>query len=173
MSCIYLSFSRQCRLMVSHWSLSDSKSPQVSRILLSILAGLNNVVIWIISTRPLISMFSGPYSNPLVTLPWAPITIGITVSFMFHCFFGSLARTWYLSLLLLSFTFTLWSAWTGKSTIRLVLFFCWLSSGLVIWQKINDLYLKIPEKFVRLIFRDGFWVVPIPFVRLVRSKLLA
>ena len=38
--------------MVFHWSLSDSKSPQVSRTLLSILAFLNNVVVLIVSTRP-------------------------------------------------------------------------------------------------------------------------
>ena len=41
--------------MVFHWSLSDSKSPQVSRNLLSILAFLNNVVVWMVFTRPLIS----------------------------------------------------------------------------------------------------------------------
>ena len=32
-------------LMVFHWSWSDSKSPQVSRALLSILAVLNNIVV--------------------------------------------------------------------------------------------------------------------------------
>ena len=36
--------------MVFHWSLSDSKSPQVSRILLSILAVFNNAVVWMVST---------------------------------------------------------------------------------------------------------------------------
>ena len=40
--------------MIFHWSLSDSKFPQVSRTLLSILAVLSNVVIWIISTRIII-----------------------------------------------------------------------------------------------------------------------
>ena len=38
--------------MVFHWSLSDSKSPQVSRIRLRILAVLSNAVIWIVSSRP-------------------------------------------------------------------------------------------------------------------------
>ena len=32
--------------MVFHWSLSDSKSPQVSSTLLSILIVLNYVVVW-------------------------------------------------------------------------------------------------------------------------------
>ena len=39
--------------MVSHWSLSDSKFFQVSGTLLSILADLNNGVVWMVSTCPL------------------------------------------------------------------------------------------------------------------------
>ena len=63
--------------MVFHWSLSDRKSPQVSRTLLSILAVLNNAVVWMVSTRPPTSKSSSPFSNPVVTVPNAPITIGI------------------------------------------------------------------------------------------------
>ena len=55
--------------MAFHWSLSDSMSPQVSRTLLSILAVLNNVGVWMVSTRPPTSKSSGPFSNPLVTVP--------------------------------------------------------------------------------------------------------
>ena len=69
--------------MIFHWSLSDSKSPQVSRIFLSILAVLNNVVVWMVSTSPLTSKSSSPFSNPFVTIPNAPITIGIIVTCMF------------------------------------------------------------------------------------------
>ena len=65
--------------MVCHRSLSDSKSPQVSRTLLSILAVLNNAVVWMVSTRPPTSKSSSPFSNTLVTVPNAPITIGIIV----------------------------------------------------------------------------------------------
>ena len=43
--------------MVFHWSLSDSKSPQVSRTLLSIQVDLNTAVFWMISTRPCIIIF--------------------------------------------------------------------------------------------------------------------
>ena len=68
--------------MVFHWSLSDSKSLQVSRTPLSILADLINAVVWIVSTL-LISKSSSPCTNPLVTVPSAPITIGISVTFMF------------------------------------------------------------------------------------------
>ena len=66
--------------MVSHWSLSDSKCPQVSRTLLSILADLNKAVVWIVSTRPLIFKSSSHCTNHLVTVPRAPITIGIIVT---------------------------------------------------------------------------------------------
>ena len=75
--------------MVFHWSLSDSKSPQVSRTLLLILAVLNNAVVWMVSTRPPTSKYSSPFSNLLVTVPNALITIGIIVTCMFHSFFFS------------------------------------------------------------------------------------
>ena len=39
-----------------------------------------------VSTRPLISDSSSPCTNSLVTVPSAPITIGIAVIFMFHSF---------------------------------------------------------------------------------------
>ena len=73
--------------MVFYWSLSDGKSPQVSRTLLSILVVLNNAVIWMVSTRPPTSKSASSFNNLLVTVPNAPITIGIVVTFMFHSFF--------------------------------------------------------------------------------------
>ena len=124
--------------MVFHWSLSDSKSPQVSGTLLSILAVLNNAVVWMFSTRSPTSKSSSHFSNPLVTVPKAPITIGIFVTCMFHSFFNSLARSRYLSFFSHSFSFTLQSAGTGKSTILQVLFFCWLLWGLVFWPRLDD-----------------------------------
>ena len=81
--------------MVSHRSLNDCKSPQVSRTLLSILADSNNAVIWIVSTRPLISKYSSPCTSPLVTVPSTQITIGITIIFMLRSFFRFLARSRY------------------------------------------------------------------------------
>ena len=109
---------------VLHWSLSDSKSPQVSRTLLSILAILNNAVVWMVSTRSLTSKSSSPFNNPLGTVRKVPITIGIIVTIMFHNFFNSLPRSRYLSFFSHSFSFILWSAKTAKSTILQVLFFC-------------------------------------------------
>ena len=95
--------------MVFHWILSDHKSPQVSRTLLSILADLDNAVVWMGSTFPLISKSSSPFNNSLVTVPKAPITIGINLTFI-------------LSFFSLSFNFTKWSVRTVKSTILQVLF---------------------------------------------------
>ena len=93
--------------MVFYWSLSDSKSPQVSTTLLSILADLDNSVIWIVTTLPLISKSSSSFTNLLVTILKASIIIGIIVTFMFHSFlFNSLARSRYLSFFSLSFHFT-------------------------------------------------------------------
>ena len=106
-----------------YWSLSDSKFPQVSRTRLRILAVLSNAVVWIVPTRPPTSKSSRHFNNPLVIVPNAPITIGTMVTFMFHSFFNSLARSRYLSFFSLSFRFILWSAGTAKSTILQILYF--------------------------------------------------
>ena len=74
-----------------------------------------------VSTRPPNFKSSRPFNNPLVTVPKAPVTIAIIVTFMFHSFFNSLARSRYLSLFSHSFSFILWSAGTAK------LRFCWFS----------------------------------------------
>ena len=125
--------------MVFHWSLNDSMSPQISRTFLRILTVLNSAVVWTVSTRPLTSKSSSPFSNPLVTVPNAPITIGIIVTCMFHSFFNSLARSRYLSFFSHSFSFILLSAGTAKSIILNVLcYFCCLLLGLVFWPRLGD-----------------------------------
>ena len=70
-----------------------------------------------VSTRLPTSKSSSPFSNPLFTVPIAPITIGIIVTCMFHSFFNSLSRSRFLSFLSHSFSFILWSARAAKSTI--------------------------------------------------------
>ena len=85
------------------------------------MADFNNAVVWMISTRPLISKSSSPCTITLVTVPRAPITIAITVTFLFQSFLSSLARSRYLSFFSLSFSFTQWSAETAKATILQVL----------------------------------------------------
>ena len=125
--------------MVFHWSLRDSKSSQVSRTLLSILAVFNNAVIWMVSTRSLTSKSSWPFSNPSVIVPKAPGTNGTRDTFMFHSFFNSLARSRYLSFFFShSFSFILWSAGTAKSTILQILFFFFVVDYYKIWSSGRD-----------------------------------
>ena len=109
--------------MIFHWSLSDNKSPQVSRTRLRILAVLSKADVWIVSTRPPTSKSSRPFNNPLVIVPKAPITVGTIVTFMFYRFFNCLARSRYLSFFSLSFRFILCSTGTVKWTILQILFF--------------------------------------------------
>ena len=89
-------------------------------------------VFWLISTMLLFACLysssyfksSSPCINLLVTVPRAPVTIGITVTFMFLRFFNSLASLRYLSFFsFFFFNITLWSTGTGKSTIWQILFF--------------------------------------------------
>ena len=145
--------------MVFHWSLSDIKSPQVSRTLLGILAVLNNVVVWMVSTRPPTSKSSGPFSNPLVTVPKAPITIGIIVTFIFHSSFTVLRQSpsiWLTFSVLLFFT--LRSAVTTKSTRWRALFFFLLintRSGLLAEIRWSICTSKSQMNFMRYILWDG------------------
>ena len=108
-----------------HWSLSDSKSPQFTRTLLSILAILNNDVVWMVSICSPTFKSSTPFNNPLVTARKAPITIGIIFTYMFHSFFNFVARLRYLCFFSHSFSFILWSARTATLTVLQILFF-WL-----------------------------------------------
>ena len=95
-------------MKVSHWSLSDSKSSQVSRILFGILSDSDHDVLWMLSTRPRFFFKSScSFISPLMTVPRTPITIGIVVTFMFCSFLTSLARSWYFPSFSLSFNFTL------------------------------------------------------------------
>ena len=54
-----------------------------------------------------------PFDNHSLTVPRGPIITGINVTFMFHYFFNSQARSTYLSFFSLSFNFTLWSTGTA------------------------------------------------------------
>ena len=54
--------------MVFPWGLSEIKSSQFSRNFLSILAILNNIVVWMVSPHSPTPKSSTPFSNPLVTV---------------------------------------------------------------------------------------------------------
>ena len=73
--------------MAFNWNLSDSKSPQIFRNVLFILADLNNVIVWMVSNHPLISTSSSLFNNLSVIAPRSPITTGTIVTFMFQFFF--------------------------------------------------------------------------------------
>ena len=126
--------------MVFQWRLSDSKSPRISRTLPSILAVLNNVVVWMVSTRSPISKSSSPFNSPLVTVPNAPIVIDIIVTFMFYSSFKFHMKYVVLNLLLTFFRF--YSVVSRDSKINNFLsslFFCfWLLWGLVFWSRLGD-----------------------------------
>ena len=117
--------------MVIHCSLSDCKSPQISRTLLSILAALDNVVVWIVSASPTIynsscSLTKHTNYNWYHRHPHAP-----------HLF-SSLERSKNLSLFSFSLNLSLWSAWTAKSPTWKVLFFFFFffckASCLIFWS---------------------------------------
>ena len=163
--------------MVFHWRLSNSKSLLVYRTL----AVFNNAVVWMISTRPPTSKSSKPFHNPLVTVLKAPFTIGIIVTFMFHSFFNSQARSRYLLLFSHSFSFIMRSAGTTKSKIFQIFFFFFL---LIIIR--SSLLLRLGDPFVCqspievcvcvcvcVIFSDRCWFVHMPFVGMVKFKFLA
>ena len=116
--------------MAVHWVLSD-KSLQIFRILLSILCDLNNVVVWIVSTRPLISKPSSSLTKPLLSVPRPPMI------FQFLNFFNSLARSRYFSV---SFKFTVWSTGTANHTIHQVRFF--LLNNIIFWPRLGDLFVS-------------------------------
>ena len=103
----------------------------------------NNAVVWIVTSCLLISKWFTLFTNPLGKTPSVPIKIGITVTFMFNSF-SSQAKSKYLPIISLFFSFTVWSIGMAKSTIRQVLFFFfyWLSLGLVVWSRLSDLFVS-------------------------------
>ena len=100
--CKLMSVNMYMVLTLQIWNLSDSKSFQVYQTLISILIDLNNAVVWMVLILPLISNSSNLFSKPLGTVLSASLTICTTITFNFHSFLSSLARSKYLSL------FSLW-----------------------------------------------------------------
>ena len=89
-----------------------------------------------VPTRPLIFKFTSSCTNQLRVVPSAPITIGITVTFMIHSF-CSQAKCMYLSVFPLSFNFSVVYR-DGKLHYLVGSLFCWLSQGLVVWPRLVD-----------------------------------
>ena len=161
--------------MVFHCSLSYRKSPQASRTLLSILADIKKAVVWVISTRPLISQSSCPFTNPLVTLPRAPITIDIIITFMFLTFFKFPNKVQvFIFLFSDSFNFPRRSTGTAMSTILQILLFLLIVSRSGCLVEIRwFVCISKSQRSMSFILQDSFWVVHITFVRMVKFKFLA
>ena len=117
-------------------------SHQVSKILLSILANLNNAVVWIVSIWHLTFNSASLFPKPLKTIPSESTTISITVTFMCHNLFSCQARSKYLFIFSYSFIFPLESVGKAKSTIWQIMF--------------SSLYYFTPWEFFTSTLTDGF-----------------
>ena len=110
---------------VSWWSFTGvwmTASFLVSRTLLSILADLNSVVVYMFSIYLPISNSSYSFTKPLKTVPSPPIKFCITGIFIVLSLYSSLARSKYLSFFCFCFLwFSLRSVRTAKSTRQQVL----------------------------------------------------
>ena len=118
------------------------KYPLVSRTLLRILADLNNAVVWMFSSCLLISNSSSPFTKPLGIVPSASTTIGITVTFMFHSFFCSLVRSRYFPSFQLLFILLCDLPGRQSSLFTRFSFSHWLLLGLVVWMRLDDLFVS-------------------------------
>ena len=147
--------------MIFPWSLRDTKSPQISRTLLSIRADLNNSVVIMISARPSISRSSNPLIKPLGIVPRAPIRI--TIKFMFHSFYYH----YYFTLLRVFQNGVWWCLHIGICVTAILL----KSPGLLLafWPIIKMLYFG----WYPLVFLVPSSSVPVPVIWwLYRAHLL-
>ena len=109
--------------MVFHWGLSHSKSSQVSRTLLGILADLYNPRVWMVSIHLPISDSSRALSNVLEPVPITRITIGITITLMFQNLFLFSGKVLVWVSLFTFFDFHSMVCWNGKIPLYSKFFF--------------------------------------------------
>ena len=124
--------------MVFDCSSSDIKFLQVSRTFLNILTVLTYAVVWLFSTRPLISKSPCPFNNPLLTVPKETITIGIIVNVIFHRIFQFSSNVQVLIPLFTLFQFYTVVSRDSKVNNFAMSLFCWLFLGLVFWPRLGD-----------------------------------
>ena len=113
-------------------------------------------------------------NNPLVTVPKAAITIGISAIFMFHSFFQLSNKVEVLILLFTFFQFDSLVSQDSKVDNFANFLFCWLLECLVFRSWLDDPFVcKRPYEFMWVIFLNSWWVVHIPFVHMAKFKFLA
>ena len=78
-----------------HWSLSDSKSPKVSKTYPSIHTHFSRAVIWIVLILSLIRNLFCFFSRFLGSVSSVQYNIDISVNIIFYSFFSPLARSMY------------------------------------------------------------------------------
>ena len=115
-------------------------------ILISILADLNNTVVRMVSNSLLIFKFFSLCINPSVIVPRPPITIGITVTYMFHNFFNSIARSSYLSFFWCCFNLLSDQSGLQSPQFWKFSFSCWLLLDLVDRPRLGDLFVSKKKK---------------------------
>ena len=141
------------------------------------MAVLNNVVVWMVSTRLPTSKSSSPFNNPLVTVPKESIMINIIVHrHVLYCF-NSLVRSKYF--ISLSFSFS--SVVSRDSKVHNfassnLFFFFFFVDYYKVWSSGRDYVIRLYVKLPKSLCVSYSWticrVVHIPFVRKLKFKFL-
>ena len=113
-----MSFSHLRLLMGFHWSRIDCKSPPVPKNLLSILANLNNAVVWMVLILPASCLFLwGPFlAHQLSLISLSPTCFPVCLFFFFFVFSQSQS-------ICLSFRFLLFSLCSSEICLTSCSFF--------------------------------------------------
>ena len=157
------SFSHQFEQVVFSWSLSDTKSLQLSRTLQSILSDLHNAVVWVVSIS-LITSFPNLVSMYLGTVP---MTQKQFISPSFSSFTSSFSYSEYLSFLaFLCFHFVVGQYDKILPLTSSFFFFLFINSRSGLLTEIGG---YAQENFIRFILGDRFWFMHILFDQILIS----
>ena len=114
----------------------------------SLLADLNNAVVWMVSTHFHISKSSCPRTNPLVTVPRVAITNWYNCHFHVPQFFQFPCEVQVLIFLFAFFQFYSVVSQDNKIYNSASSFSCWLLQGLVVWPRLGDPFVSQNPKEV-------------------------
>ena len=124
--------------MASHCSLRDNKSFK-SPGLFSVFWPIS-IMHWMVSSCPNISNFFSLCTNPFMTVPRAPITSGIIVTFIIQGFFRFPSKV---EVIIPLFPFFWFHSVVHRDSkihnfARSLFFFCWSLKDLVVWPRFGD-----------------------------------